>query len=137
MDQGTTWPLGCGKAECRLQQETFGSRVCCRLQQRTVVPYNQSVHALDLVTRFLQNKSFADHALPSYDFGYPATDKACWQKVPPAGEEHHLSLLVLAVLCSFAVGFAVSTHYWRNRLYERVSSVPVLPMHAIVISSYM
>jgi hypothetical protein len=90
-----------------------------------LVPYNQPVHALDLVTRFLQNKSFADHALPSFDFGYPATDKAGGQKVKPAKE--YLSLLALAVLCSFAAGFSASTRYWRNRLYERVSSAPSTP----------
>jgi carboxypeptidase C (cathepsin A) len=51
-----------------------------------LVPYNQPVHAFDLVTRFLQNKSFADHALPSFDFGYTATDKAGEQKVPSVEE---------------------------------------------------
>jgi hypothetical protein len=101
-----------------------------------LVPYNQPVHALDLVTRFLQNKSFADHALPSFDFGYPATDKAGDQKVPSAEEylsliaspaEEYPLLIALAALCCFAAGFAASTHYWRNRLYERVSSAPSTP----------
>ena len=96
-----------------------------------ILPYNQPVHALDLVTRFLQNKSFSDHALPSFDFGYPAADKVVEEKIASAEEylsliaapaKEYTLLVVLAALCCFAAGFAASTHYWRNRLYERVSS---------------
>jgi hypothetical protein len=101
-----------------------------------LVPYNQPLNALDLVTRFLQKKSFADHELPSFDFDYPTTGNTDEQNVPYAEEylsviaspaEQYTLLLALAVLCSFAAGFAASTHYWRNRLYERVSSTPSPP----------
>jgi hypothetical protein len=42
---------------------------------------------LSIWSRFLQGQSFADHALPSFDFGYTATDKlggkstVCWESL--------------------------------------------------------
>jgi hypothetical protein len=94
-----------------------------------LVPYNQPVHALDLVTRFLKNESFADHALPSFDSGFPSTTgKASAKMVVPSDEgqskQHSLWPFTLVVLGSFAAGFVASTYYWRNRLYERVPGTP-------------
>jgi hypothetical protein len=82
MDQGITWRLGSGKSECRLQQEIFGHLgfdfvvVCKSGRHLVLASYNQPVHALVLVTRFLQNKNILDPVLPSFDFAFDGTDNA-------------------------------------------------------------
>jgi hypothetical protein len=95
-----------------------------------LVPYNQPVNALDLITRVLKNENFADYMLPSFDFGHTAatsktTDDARVEKAhePFAKEEyrqHRLWLLLpFVALGSFAIGFVASS-LKRKHQYSRV-----------------
>jgi hypothetical protein len=96
-----------------------------------LVPYNQPVNALDLITRVLKNENFGDHKLPSFDFGYDTAattktkDDAMVQKVVPfvKGENRLWLLLPFIVFGSFATGFAASDQ-WRKRQYSRVPDTP-------------
>jgi hypothetical protein len=98
-----------------------------------LVPYNQPVNALDLITRVLKNENFGDHKLPSFDFGYTAAttktaDDARVRKVAPfvKGESRQYRLwllLPLIVFGSFATGF-VASDQWQKRHYSRVPDTP-------------
>jgi hypothetical protein len=99
-----------------------------------LVPYNQPVNALDLITRVLKNENFADYKLPSFDFGYTATttktiDDARVEKVlaPFAKGEYRQYrlwlLLPFVAFGSFAIGF-VASGLWRKHQYSRVPDRP-------------
>jgi hypothetical protein len=98
-----------------------------------LVPYNQPVNALDLITRVLKNENFADHKLPSFDFGYTAattktTDDARVDTVAPYAKGEYRQyrlwlLLPIVAFGSFAIGFVTSS-LWRKRHYSRVPDTP-------------
>jgi hypothetical protein len=99
-----------------------------------LVPYNQPVNALDLITRVLKKENFADYKLPSFDFGYTAkttntTGDARVEKVlaPFAKGEYRQYrlwlLLPFVAFGSFAIGFFASG-LRRKRQYSRVPDRP-------------
>lgn len=97
-----------------------------------LVPYNQPVNALDLITRVLKNKDFGDHKLPSFDFGYTTatttttTTDVRVQKDAPYSEysQYRLWLILpFVVFGSFITGFVASGR-WQKRQYSRVPDTP-------------
>lgn len=84
-----------------------------------LVPFNQPVPALDLVTRFLRGESFMDHDLPTFD-SIPGSSR---KSIAAAGKERNgwrSASVVVMIAASFALGYFASS-YRRNRNgYERV-----------------
>ena len=50
-----------------------------------LVPFNQPRNALDLFTRFLENRTFSDHNLPDFDYGFKRSSP------PTSRHRHHTS----------------------------------------------
>jgi hypothetical protein len=101
-----------------------------------LVPYNQPVNALDLITRVLKNEHFGDHKLPSFDFGYTAattktTNDARTQTIAQYAKEESRQYRLWLILPffivfagSFATGF-VASDQWRKLQYSRVPDTPI------------
>ena len=95
-----------------------------------LVPYNQPENALDLITRFIQNKGFSDYPLPSFDFYNktinPGTSLANGmyplEEVSKSSERvsHHTQIVILVVIVSFAVGAFVGSYFSGRRGYEKI-----------------
>jgi len=82
-----------------------------------LVPFNQPLAALDLVTRFTLGKSFADYELPSFEFAgqekyLDSQGKARVATDSSRGAWHFLSIVFL-VIASFVGGYYVSS--WQRR----------------------
>jgi hypothetical protein len=99
-----------------------------------LVPYNQPVNALDLITRVLKNENFADYKLPSFDFGYTAAttkttvdarvEKALDPFAKGGYRQYRLWLLLpFVALASFAIGFLASS-LRRKHQYSRILDRP-------------
>jgi hypothetical protein len=101
------------------------------------VPFNVPVPALDLITRFLQNRSFKDYPLPSYKSSKTGTKEATKSsgagKVEKLGDDSSTKpapsrfwsgvTTLFVAFASFAVGFYAS-NYMRNKRegYEELSN---------------
>jgi len=93
-----------------------------------LVPFNQPLAALDLVTRFTLGKTFADYELPSFEFPdeekYFAEIEQDSSIVPAANHNRHgwhLVSMILVVLASFAGGYLVSNFQRRKSGYETIN----------------
>lgn len=98
-----------------------------------LVPYNQPAAALDLITRFVSNMSFADHELPTFDFGYEATKlttrKHHHVSVEDGGHSPMLLVLMFVAAAAFAVGFVARGTLWRaKRGYQQVTDTLTPPV---------
>ena len=93
-----------------------------------LVPFNQPLAALDLVTRFVQGKSFADHDLPSFEFAdqdkYLAKTEKGTDSMNAGGSVDRPAWrwlwMVLIVVVSFIAGHLVSSNQRRKLGYDMI-----------------
>jgi hypothetical protein len=118
MDQGTLQTLGVGDDAAGYSKRHKGLEFVVVYNSGHLVPYNQPVNALDLITRVLKNESFADHKLPSFDFGYTSattktTDDARVETVAPyaKGGYRQYRLWLLLPFVAFA-SFTIGCCFW-------------------------
>jgi len=116
-----------------------------------LVPFNQPLAALDLVTRFTIGKSFADYELPSFEFAgqekYLPSGKAMasYAQPPPStrreSREHkawHFMVIVIVVMLAFAAGNYMSDR-WRQPKpgYESIEpELEASPIHTKRVHSH-
>lgn len=98
-----------------------------------LVPFNQPLAALDLVTRFTLGKSFADYKLPSFEFAgqekyMPFTGKSGDFDVSHDHHGGHWLSTILMIVAAFAGGYVFSSwHRKRRSGYDSVGT----SMHAV------
>jgi len=81
-----------------------------------LVPYNQPLNALDLITRFLKNESFSDYELPSFHFSQSESSP-----VPQTGNGKSRGFWT--VIIAFVAGLGVA-YIWQKKRndYRRIPS---------------
>jgi len=98
-----------------------------------LVPFNQPRAALDLVTRFMVGKSFADYELPSFEFEgqekYLPDSKQLGRSTEFAVNHERQGWqwlsTILFVLAAFAAGYVFASWHRKRSGYESIS------MHSI------
>lgn len=84
-----------------------------------MVPFNQPLPALDLITRFVLNETFMDYILPSFEVKQPPVVTVLESSVHSFQPVHPL-MVFLSLLTAFGCGYWVSTCCKRKSDYQRI-----------------